>query len=452
MNLKHHLLIKITIVAIFCFLTTTAYVLYRADQQSKQQSQIMLESISKQLNIQLLHIDSGLSRRDQFPDFSLWKETHSNSGVCIQYRSENKAFTRNICRGSEWSEKQWPKLFETIYRLIFTPGLEVFSQITYKNQPYGYISIIPSVEMELQQAWDSVRALLELSSMTIFTVCLLVYLSINRALLPAQTIVSGLEKMQKGDLTVRIPNFELLEWQSTSSAINKLAISQQKSISERKRLSLKLINLQDEERRYLARELHDELGQCLAAINALSESITQTAEQECHEIVEDAKSLSRINGHIMQTIRNLLVKLRPTEIDELGLELSLKALVNEWNSHSNNKIHYQLRINGDCQQLTAPYPITLFRIIQESLTNIYKHSRATHATVEIDINNELIMLTINDDGKINLVSFVENSGFGLLGIRERVYSLDGQLQFNKNVSGGLNIKVTLPVSFEGDIT
>lgn len=451
MNLKHHLLINITVVAIFCLLATTSYVLYRADQQSKQQSQIILESISKQLNIQLLYIDNGLTRRDQFPDFSLWKETHSSAGICIEYRSQNKELTRHICRGNEWSDKQWPKSFESVYRLIFTPGLEVFRQISYKNQSYGSIGIIPSVEMELQQAWDSVRALLELSFLTIFTVCLLVYLSINRALRPAQTIVSGLEKMQEGDLTVRIPNFELLEWQSTSTAINKLAISQQQLLSERKRLSLKLINLQDEERRYLARELHDELGQCLAAINALTESISQTAKQACPEIIEDTESLSRINEHIMQTVRHLLVKLRPTEIDELGLELSLKALVNEWSAHSNN-IHYQIHIRGDCQQLTAPFPITIFRIIQESLTNISKHSSATHATVELDINNELIRLTINDDGDINLVSFVENSGFGLLGIRERVASLEGQLQFNKNDSGGLSITVTLPVNFADGIT
>ena len=452
MNLKYHLIVNITFVAIFCFLATTAYVLYRVDQHSNQQSHIMLESISKQLELQLLRIDSGFGQANQFPDFSLWKKTHSVSGVCIHYSSENKAVTRVICRGAEWSDKKWPTLFETVYRSIFTPGLEVFRQISYKKQSYGYISIIPSVEMKLQHAWESVRALLELSSMTIFTVCLLVYLSINRALRPAHTIVSGLEKMQKGDLTVRLPDFELLEWQSTSSAINKLAISQQQLLSERKRLSLKLINLQDEERRHLARELHDELGQCLAAINALSESITQTAELECPAIVKDAKSLSRINGHIMQTIRNLLVKLRPTEIDELGLELSLKGLVSEWNTHTGSKIHYQLHINGDCQQLKAPYPITLFRIIQESLTNISKHSTATHATVELDINHKLIMLAINDDGNINLVSFVESSGFGLLGIRERVSSLDGQLKFNKNDSGGLNIKVTLPVDFEGDIT
>jgi len=197
MNLKHHLLINITAVAIFCLLTTTIYVLYRADQKSKQQSQIMLESISKQLNIQLLHIDNGLTRLDQFPDFSLWKETHSSAGVCIEYRSHNKDFTRNICRGNEWSDKQWPKSFESVYHLIFTPGLEVFRQITYKKQSYGSIRIIPSIEMELQQAWDSVRALLELSFLTIFSVCLLVYLSINRALRPAQTIVSGLEKCKK---------------------------------------------------------------------------------------------------------------------------------------------------------------------------------------------------------------------------------------------------------------
>ncbi|MCK5121855.1 MAG: sensor histidine kinase [Methylococcales bacterium] len=452
MNLKFHLLVRITLVAVVCLLTTATYVLYRADQQSKQQSHKMLESIGKQLEVQLLRIDTGFDRYDKFPDLGLWKETRSVSGVCIRFTSENNTFTEGICQGSEWPDKHWPKLFETLYRFIFNPGIELFRKVTFKNKVHGSISIIPSVEMELSRAWESLRALLELSAITISTICLLIYISINRALRPAQVIVSGLEKMQKGDLTVRLPHFELLEWQRTSTAINELAISQQQLLSDRKNLTFKLISIQDEERRYLARELHDELGQCLAAINALSVSITQTAKQECPVIVEDAESISRINSHIMNTVRTLLVKLRPAEIDELGLELSLKSLISEWNVRSNHKINYRLTINGDCQQLSEPHPIMLFRIIQECLTNIAKHSTATSATVELDISDKLIVLTIEDNGDIDLLSLTDTPGLGLLGIRERVCPLGGELMIKKSESGGLSITVTLPVNYDGYAT
>jgi len=444
MNLNFYLLVRITLVAIICLLATGAYVLYRADLQSKQQSQSMLESVSKQLQVQLLQIDTGLGRLDQFPDLSLWTETHSISGICIQYIPSNNTVTRSICRGSEWHEQHSPQLFESIYPLFFTPGLEIVKQVIFKDQIYGSVSVIPSAEMELNNAWQSIRALLELSFITILTVCILVYISITRALRPAQSIVSGLEKMQQGDLKVRIPHFDLLEWQQTSSAINQLAANQQLLLSERKKLTFKLISLQDEERRYLARELHDELGQCLAAINALTASITHTAKQQCPDIAEDAQSLSRINEHIMGTVRNLLVKLRPTEIDELGLELSLNSLVSEWNSHRANKINYQLIITGDCQQLFDPYPITLFRIIQECLTNIAKHSSATSASIKLDIKDKLITLLIEDNGNIDSLPFIDNSGFGLLGISERVSSLGGLLQLSKNESDGLSTLITLP--------
>lgn len=440
---------RITLVAIVCLLATATYVLYRADQQSKQQSYKILESIGKQLEVQLLRIDAGIERYDKFPDLNLWKETRSVSGVCIRFTSKNHTFTQGICQGFEWPDKHWPKLFETLYRFIFTPGLEQFRTVAFKNKVHGSISITPSVEMELSRAWESLRALLELSAISIFTICLLVFISINRALRPAQTIVSGLEKMQKGDLTVRLPHFELLEWQRTSTAINELAISQQQLLSDRKNLTFKLISIQDEERRYLARELHDELGQCLAAINALSVSITQTAKQECPVIVEDAERISRINSHIMNSVRTLLVKLRPAEIDELGLELSLKSLISEWNVRSNHKINYQLIINGDCQQLSDSYPIMLFRIIQECLTNIAKHSIATSATVKLDISDKLIALTIEDNGDIDLLSLTDTPGLGLLGIRERVCPLGGKLMIKKSESGGLSITVTLPVNYDG---
>lgn len=450
MNLKFHLLVRIIVVVVICLIVTTAYVLYRADIQAKHGAQVTLESIGKQLEIQLFRMDMGLKHIIKFPDFTLWKETRPSSGVCIQYIPENNGTTQSICRGTQWSDKPWPKFFETAYRFIFNPGLEVFRKINYKNKAYGVISVTPSIEMELNRAWENMQVLLELSAITILAVCLLVYISINRALRPAQTIVSGLKKLQAGDLSFRLPNFELTEWQATSSAINKLAASQQQLISERKHLSSKLITLQDEERRFLARELHDELGQCLASISALAVSITQTAEQNYPELVDEAKNISRINSHMMETVQTILVRLRPADLDELGLELSLNSLMTEWNTQAKSKTHFQLFIKGDWQQLYEPLPITLFRIVQECLTNISKHSSAKTATVDLEISDELVTLTINDDGNINSLPFATSSGFGLLGIRERVCPLGGEFTLSKNESGGLSIKVLLPLNFAED--
>jgi len=444
MNLKFHLLLRITLEAIFCLLSTTSYVLYQADRQAKQEAQALLDSVTKQLHMQLLRIDAGFGQANKFPDLSLWQETSHVSGVCLRFIAADNDFTRSICRGAEWPKTQRPRIFEIVYQWLFNPGLEIKRELSFKGRGQGTISLIPSAEKELAGAWENLRVLLTLSAFTILAVCLLVYLSISQALRPAQVIVTGLKKMQDGDLTVRLPDFKLLQWQQTAIAINDLASNQQQLLNEHKQLAYKLITLQDEERRYLARELHDELGQCLAATNALATSIIQTAEQECPVLVDEAKNISRINTHIMQTVRNLLLKLRPAEIDELGLEASLNSLLSDWNTRTGSKTHYHLIIKGDCAQLTEPLPMTLFRLIQEGITNIAKHAHASSATIELTISNDRVTLTISDNGSAEL-PFKPNSGMGLLGMRERVSALDGQLTLENNKSGGLNLHITIPL-------
>ncbi|NOQ17474.1 MAG: sensor histidine kinase [Methyloprofundus sp.] len=442
MNLKFYLLVRIILVGLFCLLSTSAYVLYQADQQAKQAAQTMLTSISKQLTMQLQRIDAGYAAADKFPDFHLWQETHPAAGVCLRFNSADKAISHSICRGVEWSAQSWPKPFAATYLWLFNPGLEISSPIIFKNQQQGSISLTLNVEQQLAQAWQSIRTLLTLSISTILTVCLLMYLVIKQALRPAAIIVTGLQKMQTGNLTVRLPDFDILEWRKTATAINELVSSQQQLLTERQQLSHKLITVQDAERRYLARELHDELGQCLAAINALAASITQTAKQECPVLVAEAENISQINGHMMQSVRDLLVQLRPAEIDELGLEVSLHSLISEWNKRTG--IVFSLNITGDCTQLAEPLPMTLFRIIQESLTNISKHSTASKAQVELIIKPEWLALTIADNGCIAELPFVPTAGMGLLGIRERVTALGGQFTLQKNATGGLNVDVKLP--------
>lgn len=446
MNLKFHLLLRITLVGIFCLISTSAYVLYQSSEQSKQESKLALNSISKQLQVQLQIMDTGFQQAMNFPDFSLWKETTEIEGICLHYTAKNTSLSKSVCRGEKWHNTTWPDLFSTVYQALFTSHLAINKNIIFKGQLHGSISLTPSLEKELSRAWKNLRALITLSVFTIIAVCTLVYLSISQALQPASKIISGLQAMQQGHLDLHLPHFKIKEWQQTSVALNDLANRQKNLLEQRKKLSYQLMTLQDSERRYLARELHDELGQCLAAINALAASITLTAEQECPALLEETKSISRINQHIMQTVRELLKRLRPAEIDELGLESSLKNLVNEWNAHSARNIHYHLQVNNNITQLPTPLATSLFRIIQEALTNIEKHAQAAHAYIQLSIQNQILKLFINDDGKIQLPLDSNPSTMGIMGMQERITALGGEFLIENSDSGGLSLNITIPLT------
>lgn len=165
-------------------------------------------------------------------------------------------------------------------------------------------------------------------------------------------------------------------------------------------------------------------------------------------MVPEAKKISQIINHIMTLLRELLVRLCPAEWDELNLAESLNGLINAWNAHDGKKIHYQLTIKGQCNQLADPLPITIFRIVQESLTNIAKHSNATKASVTLDVDSESIHLIIEDNGNTDKLEQLSHTGIGLPGIRDRVTGLGGQLTLKINPSGGLIVQARLPIEFQ----
>lgn len=445
MNLKFHLLSRIIVIAILCLIVTAAYVLYQTDRQAKQQALISADSLSKQLDMQRLRIDAGFGEAQRFPDFDLWKQTGSVPGLCVRFLPVDDAPARSLCNGSSVTTPTWPAGFEAFYRRFFNPGLDVSRQIVFNSRHYGSLTITPSAEMEIATAWNNIRNLLGLSAVTLSAICVLVYLSISRILRPAAIIVEGLERMKTGDLSVRLPGFNIAEWQRTATAINQLVAGQEQLLAERSKLAVKLMTLQEEERRYLARELHDELGQCLAAISAVAASIEQSAQQECPALVPEARHISRITGHVMATLRGLLLRLRPFEIDELGLADGLKSLTATWNLHSGGKIHYHLRIDGDCQRLPEPLPAAIFRIVQECLTNAAKHANAANVNITLKAAAEVVTLTIEDDGITDKLPYAENPGIGLLGIRERVTALAGQLRMATVQPHGLSIQIQLPI-------
>jgi two-component system sensor histidine kinase UhpB len=137
--------------------------------------------------------------------------------------------------------------------------------------------------------------------------------------------------------------------------------------------------------------------------------------------------------------------LRPAELDELGLAASLNSLILGWNTHCDGKVRFRLTISGEHSLLTEPLAITLFRITQECLTNIAKHSAASNVNVMLAITSESAELIVEDDGNATKLPFADISGIGLLGIRERITALDGRLSLAIVNPHGLIVKVWLPI-------
>ncbi|OAH95963.1 sensor histidine kinase [Methylomonas methanica] len=443
MNLKLYLLTRITAVALLCLFATLTYVLQRSAQQSATQAQNTLAALSKQLELQLFKLSAGEKPANPFPDFDLWKQTGSEPGICASYLANDGETMRNYCKGIDLSTHYYPKHFAELYRRTFEPNFNWQRPITYHGQVYGILTVSVSAELSIARAWDDVRDLLALSAATITAVCLLVYLAVSRALLPAQAIVAGLNRLSSGDLAFRLPNFDLLEWRQTATAINQLADNQQQLLVERQKLAVMLMNLQEEERRYLARELHDEFGQCLTAIHAVATSIAQTAQQNCPVLVIEAEQISRFTQAMQQSVRGLLTRLRPAELEELGLDASLRSLIASWNLLG--KTHYSLHIIGDCRTLTEPLAISLFRITQEAVSNIAKHASASQADITLAVDNTEALLTIQDDGSAIALPFATDHGIGLLGMRERIAALNGRFALHIAKPHGLIIQASLPL-------
>jgi signal transduction histidine kinase len=445
MNLKLHLLTRIALVAVLCLLVLASFLQHKSHQQAEQNSRQLADTVTKQLESQLLLRIAGIGRATAFPDFEFWKQSAHQKGVCLTYIAKDGETPRSICTGIALVDATWPSWFENAYRRTFKPGEAVVRLVTAQGRNYGSLTVTPSAELEIAEAWQQTSSLMALSVVTIFAVCILVYLTISRALKPTQTLVDGLAKLESGQLAYRLPLFELDEWQTIAAAINQLASSQQQLLDERQTLLVKLINLQEQERRLLARELHDEFGQCLAAINAFASSIKQTAQTQAPDLVNDVDHIGRITLHMLAGVRSLLGRLRPAEFDELGLAASLNALIAGWNSSSGGKTFYRLTLTGDCARLSEFQALTLFRITQECLTNIAKHAAATSVSLTLHIDQIMASLTILDDGIAAVLPFAPSDGMGLIGIRERVAALNGQLHLAIAEPHGLIVEVSLPL-------
>ncbi len=213
---------------------------------------------------------------------------------------------------------------------------------------------------------------------------------------------------------------------------------------ELRHLSQKLVQMQEEERKTISRELHDEIGQLLTAIKmelGNLEQLRNAAGQEFQEHLAEAKAVTE---QTMRSVRDLAMGLRPSMLDDIGLGPALRWQVREFSKRSG--IPVSIEIDGNIAVISETVSTCIYRVTQESLTNCARHSQAKHIRITVHGSKDHIYVTVADDGIGFGSRDFSGVGLGLIGMEERVKKLGGSLTISSQDQRGAFLEVQLPLS------
>jgi len=301
----------------------------------------------------------------------------------------------------------------------------------------GELVITPDPSFELREIWDDTSGLLAIVGLFGLSVLLFVYWTVRATFKPVKQIIHGLNQIEHGEYQSRLPGFEQIELREISEKFNRMASTLEQSIRNNHRLTQQIIHLQEEERKKLARDLHDEIGQYLTAVHI--DASAMVAAKKLSVARESAQAIAQITRQMMMTIQDILSRLRPRVLDELGLSLALAELIHHWRDR-NRGIMVVNAISNHLSQPDEAVAVTIYRILQECLTNISKHAAATRVTIEVTEVSDELYLMVEDDGR-GFDTSVQSRGYGLAGMQERVEGLMGNMKISSVPGQGTRIEV-----------
>ena len=455
MDLKWLLVRRITLVALACFLAGSAFAIYQIAREARQQNAELVETVARQLDLQLSRIDRSTDIPARFPDWDVIASLSLQPGQCVQLLRPDGSIQRTSCAGIDAASISTPQWFFEAYRVLINGELSAIRPLLHNGMPQGTVAAEFDPVATAAQAWATIAPLLGFSAVFVGALCLVTYFVVDRALMPAKDILSGLNRLAQGDLSCRLPAFRLAELDRISEVFNALSEDLSKATSERAELARRLVDTQEQERRHIARELHDEIAQKLAGLNAHAACLRTRAQRDASGLVDEARELERMASGLMISLRRTLTYLRPQEIDDLGLIQSLMALVAQHNESAGGRTSYSIETDGEVELLRAETSAHVYRIVQEALTNVSKHANARNVEVRLsqlaDLGQERIRLSVVDDGAGPSRDDKPSppTGAGMIGMRERVFALSGKFAAGPLPAGGFGLEVEFPTLHGG---
>jgi len=319
---------------------------------------------------------------------------------------------------------------------------------------YGMLVVTSSSAGSIREAWSGVSQLIWIALGFFLLVNGTIYWMLGRWLRPVSNILGAINRMERGDLTARLPEFKQPEFGRIANSLNHMAesLGAERELEENRQLTHLIQQHIEEERQSLARELHDELGQYVTAVKTFAVGITNKTKTKMPDVAANAQTIVAAANHIYDGMHDIIRQLRPGSLDNLGLSETLRDVVSTWQAQ-NPDVRFSLNLstNFDDQRsedLGETLNINLYRIVQESVTNALRHAQTTAIDISLmQSDNGTLQLTIKDNGVgMNIDSVDQTQHFGLLGMRERTQALQGSFSIDSTPEHGTLISVTIPIT------
>jgi len=224
-----------------------------------------------------------------------------------------------------------------------------------------------------------------------------------------------------------------------------IAEQSQKELRRNRELTAIIQGHIEDERRSLARELHDELGQYVSAVKIFAQNIINRSKGKDKNIEESALSVTSAANQIYDGMHSIIRQLRPGSLDNLGLAETLKDMVSGWRSQ-HSAINIDLFVGESLGHLGEAISINVYRIIQEAMNNCLKHAEAKNISISLDNKKKQLALVFKDDGVgFDTTLLAKTKQFGLIGMQERVKSLNGIFSIKSTPNKGTLINITIPL-------
>lgn len=324
--------------------------------------------------------------------------------------------------------------------------------------PSGRLLVRADPSRATLDGWDDLVRLLWIAGAVFVLGNLLAYWLAGRALRPLRRVVDGLREMERGAFHTRLPELPGREAQVMSHAFNAMAQAVEENVAARRaaaeateklaenRELTQIIQARiEEERGAIARELHDELGQSVTAIKSVGLSIAQRAAGKDEAIEQAARLVVDTAGQIYDVVHHMIPKLRPLALDRFGLADALDDLLGDWRLQHPG-IEFSLRRNDLPENLGDTLSTTVYRIVQDAVNNALRHAEATRIAIELGVADGDLTISVEDNGRGLPANWRTPGHYGVIGMRERAFTLGGMLELQKPEGGGLRVFARIPLN------